>query len=193
MHGCAALLICPFARCASAACAFGLAAAIDSTAGRGAARRPRPFQEVLQSIRYLLNRPLCFRLEREFAGSDFGVAEASPSPTDQPCLGKAHITTSPSELSARRWWAARISTAPTVSGRVSWPRRCTACLMTAKLWKLNPRTWLSAYLQVCADAGKRAPRDIRAFLPWTMSASELVAMRACPLGQRTLVQGWDTS
>ncbi len=66
-------------------------------------------------------------------------------------------------------------------------------LKTAKLWKLNPRTWLSAYLQVCADAGNRAPRDIRAFLPWTMSASELVAMRACPLGQRTLVQGWDTS
>ncbi|CAG1013294.1 hypothetical protein ANAEL_04659 [Anaerolineales bacterium] len=31
----------------------------------------RPFQAVLQSIRYLLNRSLCFRLEREFAGSDF--------------------------------------------------------------------------------------------------------------------------
>lgn len=31
----------------------------------------RRFQAVLQSIRYLLNRSLCFRLEREFAGSDF--------------------------------------------------------------------------------------------------------------------------
>ena len=66
-------------------------------------------------------------------------------------------------------------------------------LMTAKLWKLNPRTWLSAYLQACGDAGNRAPPDIRAFLPWTMSASELAAMRACPLGQSSLVQGWDLS
>ena len=66
-------------------------------------------------------------------------------------------------------------------------------LMTATLWKLNPRTWLSAYLQACGDAGNHAPLDIRAFLPWTMSAPELAAMRACPLGQRSLVQGWDTS
>lgn len=29
-----------------------------------------PFQRVLQSIRFLLNRPLYFRLERELAGSD---------------------------------------------------------------------------------------------------------------------------
>ena len=66
-------------------------------------------------------------------------------------------------------------------------------LMTATLCKLNPRTWLSAYLQACGDAGNHAPLDIRAFLPWTMSAPELAAMRACPLGQRSLVQGWDTS
>ena len=66
-------------------------------------------------------------------------------------------------------------------------------LMTVTLWKLNPRTWLSAYLQACADAGTRAPLDIHAFLPWTMSAPELAAMRACPLGQRTLTEGLDTS
>ena len=29
----------------------------------------RPFQEVLQPIRYLVSRPLCFRPERELAGS----------------------------------------------------------------------------------------------------------------------------
>ena len=66
-------------------------------------------------------------------------------------------------------------------------------LMTAKLWRLNPRTWLSGYLQACADAGNRAPHDIRAFLPWTMSVPELTAMRAGPFGQRTLVEGLDTS
>ncbi len=82
------------------------------------------------------------------------------------------------------------------SGRI-WSGQLAATmyslLMTAKLWKLNPRTWLSAYLQACGDADNRAPRDLRACLPWTMSAPELAAMRACPLGQRTLVQGWDTS
>lgn len=30
-----------------------------------------PFQEVLQSIRYLLNRPLCFWPKRELAGRNF--------------------------------------------------------------------------------------------------------------------------
>ncbi len=57
-------------------------------------------------------------------------------------------------------------------------------LMTAKLWKLNARTWLSAYLQACADAGNRAPPDINAFLPWAMDAERLAAMRACPPGLR---------
>ncbi len=57
-------------------------------------------------------------------------------------------------------------------------------LMTVKLWKLNARTWLSAYLQACADAGNHAPADISGFLPWAMDATELAAMRACPPGLR---------
>ncbi len=55
-------------------------------------------------------------------------------------------------------------------------------LMTVKLWKLNARTWLSAYLQACAANGNRAPPDIDAFLPWAMDAARLAAMRACPMG-----------
>ena len=51
-------------------------------------------------------------------------------------------------------------------------------LMTAKLWGLNARTWLSQYLQACADNGDRAPPDIGAFLPWAMDAARLAAMRA---------------
>lgn len=53
-------------------------------------------------------------------------------------------------------------------------------LMTAKLWQINARTWLSAYLQACCDAGNRAPADIAAFLPWAMDAQRLAAMRAAP-------------
>lgn len=52
-------------------------------------------------------------------------------------------------------------------------------LMTAKLWGLNPRTWLSQYLQACADNGNQAPSDINAFLPWDMDATRLAALREC--------------
>ncbi|HEV2040491.1 MAG TPA: IS66 family transposase [Casimicrobiaceae bacterium] len=66
-------------------------------------------------------------------------------------------------------------------------------LKTVKLWRLNARTWLSAYLQACADNGNRAPPDIQAFLPWSMDAVRLAAMRAGPPGARTRTEGIDTS
>jgi transposase len=50
---------------------------------------------------------------------------------------------------------------------------------TMKLWDLNLRTWLTAYLQACADNGNEAPADIDSFLPWQMNAKRLVQMRAC--------------
>jgi transposase len=51
-------------------------------------------------------------------------------------------------------------------------------LMTMRCWQINPRTWLAAYLQACADNGNRPPPSLRAFLPWTMDAERLAAMRA---------------
>lgn len=62
-------------------------------------------------------------------------------------------------------------------------------LMTVKLWNLNARTWLSAYLQACADNGNRAPAELSAFLPWTMDTQRLAAMRS-PLHH---TEGIDTS
>jgi transposase len=66
-------------------------------------------------------------------------------------------------------------------------------LKTVKLWRLNARTWLVAYLQACADNDNRAPPDVEAFLPWAMDAARLAAMRACPPGARPLTEGIDTS
>jgi transposase len=40
---------------------------------------------------------------------------------------------------------------------------------TLEVWNLNPRTWLTAYLQECARAGGKAPADLEGFLPWGMS------------------------
>ena len=51
-------------------------------------------------------------------------------------------------------------------------------LMTVKLWGLNARVWLSAYLQACADSGSQAPQDINEFLPWFMDEARLTTMRA---------------
>lgn len=50
-------------------------------------------------------------------------------------------------------------------------------LMTVKLWGINPRTWLSAYLHACAANGNRAPDDLGAFLPWAMDALQLAKMK----------------
>jgi transposase len=66
-------------------------------------------------------------------------------------------------------------------------------LMTVKLWKINPRTWLSAYLQACADNGNSAPQDLSAFLPWAIDGARLSAMRAGASGVRPLYEGIDSS
>jgi transposase len=66
-------------------------------------------------------------------------------------------------------------------------------LMTVRLWGLNARTWLSEYLQACADNGNQAPSQLDAFLPWAMDAARLAAMRAHPTTAARPAQAWDTS
>jgi transposase len=43
---------------------------------------------------------------------------------------------------------------------------------TLCLWGLNPRLWLTAYLQACAEAGGRAPAQVDRFLPWNLSVEQ---------------------
>lgn len=50
-------------------------------------------------------------------------------------------------------------------------------LGTMRLWAVNPRTWLQAYIQACARAGGQPPPDIDAFIPWRMTQAQLAAMR----------------
>jgi transposase len=42
-------------------------------------------------------------------------------------------------------------------------------LATLKLWNLNPRLWLTWYLEACAAAGGKPPADIEPFLPWNLT------------------------
>jgi transposase len=61
------------------------------------------------------------------------------------------------------------------SGAV-WSGRLAAMLFslfqTLSLWGLNPRTWLTAYLTACAEAGGQAPVQPEALLPWNLSEEQ---------------------
>jgi Transposase IS66 family len=43
---------------------------------------------------------------------------------------------------------------------------------TLALWGINPRTWLTAYLSQCAEAGGQAPSEPEALLPWNLSPEQ---------------------
>jgi len=40
---------------------------------------------------------------------------------------------------------------------------------TLSLWNINPRLWLTAYLEACATAGGKAPANVESYLPWNLS------------------------
>lgn len=43
---------------------------------------------------------------------------------------------------------------------------------TLRRWDINPRTWLTTYLEHCAKHGKPVPEDAGSFLPWNLSDQE---------------------
>jgi len=49
-------------------------------------------------------------------------------------------------------------------------------LATLKIWKINPRLWLTWYFESCAAAGGKAPADIKPFLPWNLSEERRAAL-----------------
>ena len=51
---------------------------------------------------------------------------------------------------------------------------------TLKKHRLNPRKWLTAYLQACAAAGGKAPEDVDKWLPWNLSARQKKDMAEQP-------------
>jgi transposase len=50
-------------------------------------------------------------------------------------------------------------------------------LATLRLWQINPRLWLSWYLQSCAEARSQVPNDIKPFLPWNLSEDMRAKLR----------------
>ena len=56
----------------------------------------------------------------------------------------------------------------------------TPLLATLAHWKLNPRRWLTWYLESGAVAGGKAPADIEPFLPRNLSAERRAALAMRP-------------
>lgn len=72
-----------------------------------------------------------------------------------------------------------------------WSVQLTEALLsvfaTLQLWKINPRTWLTGYLNGCADNHGKVAGSINDFLPWQMSQERLKHF------QKTASQGFDSS
>jgi transposase len=49
-------------------------------------------------------------------------------------------------------------------------------LATLAHWKINPRLWLTWYLESCAAVGGKSPDNIQQFLPWNLSPERRVAL-----------------
>jgi transposase len=63
-----------------------------------------------------------------------------------------------------------------------WSAELAASLFTVFMtlvhcWKINPRRWLTEYLQACAAGGGKAPTELSNFLPWQLSAQRLASLR----------------
>jgi transposase len=69
-----------------------------------------------------------------------------------------------------------------------WSGRLAAALFsilaTLELGGLNPRLWLQWYLQKCAEAGGKVPKDIEPFLPWNLSEERRASLRLTDMGQK---------
>ena len=133
--------------------------------------RPKPAAKVLQSMKNHWSGLTVF-VEHPWVPMDNNAAERAAR---LPVVGRKNFYGSGSE------WSGQL--AATMYG----------LLMTVKLWGLNARTWLSAYLQACADNGNQAPQDLGAFLPWAMDDARLAVMRAGVRGVCHLNEGIDSS
>jgi transposase len=50
--------------------------------------------------------------------------------------------------------------------------RMFSLLATLKKGGINPRKWLEAYLQACAEAGGQVPPEVQRWLPWNLTADQ---------------------
>jgi transposase len=60
--------------------------------------------------------------------------------------------------------------------------RMLTLLQTLVLHRINPRSYLSAYLEACARNGSKAPEQLECWLPWNFIGQEAAAVEGPPRG-----------
>jgi transposase len=55
-------------------------------------------------------------------------------------------------------------------------------LATLQTWNINPRRWLTWFLESCAKGGGQTPTDVAKFLPWNIIPEKLQELRQEPHG-----------
>ncbi len=67
-----------------------------------------------------------------------------------------------------------------LGSRALWAGQLAATLFslfaTLELWAINPRLWLTAYFQACAEAGGQAPEEAQRWLPWNLPINDREAL-----------------
>ena len=53
-------------------------------------------------------------------------------------------------------------------------------LQTLVLHRINPRTYLRAYLEACARNGAKAPEPLESWLPWNFISREAAGVEDAP-------------
>jgi len=141
----------------------------DFTAELAAANLRRPCRKVLESLR------------NHWAGLTLFVDRAE-IPMDNnraerlmrgPALGRKNYCGSGSK------WSGRLA------------ETMFSIVATMACWDVNPRTWLTWYLEACAAVGGRAPDDIKPFLPWNVPPERRATLAAPPTASSPTVN--DTS
>ena len=64
---------------------------------------------------------------------------------------------------------------------------------TLSLSQINPKLWLTAYLNACAAAGGKVPEDADRYLPWNLSDEQKRLWSSDPKGTGTEPSETDTS
>ena len=86
----------------------------------------------------------------------------------------------------------RLSTMRLARSRSSAPRNWRAQLLatmltllqTLVLHKINPRTYLTAYLQACALNGSKAPQQLERWLPWNFIHHDAAGVQDPPVSSQ---------
>ena len=70
-------------------------------------------------------------------------------------------------------WIVKNSYGALSNGSIQLTEILLSIFASLQLWKINPRLWLTSYLQACAANSGKVPKNSKDYLPWHMSPERL--------------------